>query len=32
MVPVVPTLSDEACQLALHSRHVDFSLPSPVWL
>ena len=30
--PVVPTLSEEACQLALHSRHMGLSLPSQVWL
>lgn len=30
--PVVPTLSEEACQLALHSRHIGLSLPSRVWL
>jgi hypothetical protein len=30
--PVVPTLSEDACQLALHSRHFGLSLPSPVWL
>ncbi len=29
---VVPTLSEEACQLALHSRHLGLSLPSQVWL
>jgi hypothetical protein len=31
-VTVVPTLSEEACQLALHSRHLGLSLPSQVWL
>ncbi len=30
--PVVPTLSESACQLALHSRHLGLSLPSQVWL
>jgi hypothetical protein len=30
--PVVPTLSEDACQLALHSRHFGLSLPSRVWL
>ena len=29
---VIPTLSEEACQLALHSRHLDLSLPSQVWI
>ena len=29
---VVPTLSEEACQLALHSRHLGLSLPSRAWL
>jgi hypothetical protein len=31
-VTVVPTLSEEACQLALHSRHPGLSLPPQVWL
>jgi hypothetical protein len=30
--PVVPTLSEEACQLALHSRHMGLSLASRVWV
>jgi hypothetical protein len=30
--PVVLTLSEEACQLALHSRHMGLSLASQVWL
>ena len=30
--PVVPTLSEEACQLALHSRQLGLFLPSRVWL
>jgi hypothetical protein len=30
--PIVPTLSEDACQLALHSRHFGLSLPSKVWL
>jgi hypothetical protein len=32
MIPVVPTLFEEACQLALHSRDLDLSLPSQVWI
>ena len=32
MFPVVPALSEEACQLALHSRHLGLSIPSEIWL
>jgi len=32
MSPVVPALSEEACQLALHSHHLGLSIPSEVWL
>jgi len=32
MFAVVPALAEEACQLALHSRHLGLSIPSQVWL
>ena|SRR6266852_849069 len=29
---IVVTLSEDACQLALHSRHMDLSLPQLAWV
>ena len=32
MITVIPTLSEDACQLALHPLHLGMSLPTQVWV
>jgi hypothetical protein len=32
MSTVIPTLSEDACQLALHPLHLGMSLPTQVWV